>query len=238
MAIDLDLFCFQLSDLEVADWLFEGSIRSLKEEGHLREGVLCASSGIPGPPEDEALAPDLSREARTARRLREMLSRTTYVFAFACLEHLLRQCVQEVFKAEPQRVLAIGDWWRDERLIRQQIVEGWTRERVVAEVVDAAVHNYDNQPFIKVPDYFEKRLDIVWRADWRTDLLAVANKRNAAAHDLAYSAPQREDIETDLRAVLEHGESIARAVAARYHLELRSSVIDEMRHPTTDDDGV
>ena len=48
MGIDLDLFTFQLSDLEVSRWLLSGGIEALKRDGALT-GFIAATSGIPGP---------------------------------------------------------------------------------------------------------------------------------------------------------------------------------------------
>lgn len=74
MPIELDLFHFQLSDLQFSRWFLEGSVGMLKQKGAFR-GFLAASSGIPGPSQEEALDPGARKEARTERRLREMLVR-------------------------------------------------------------------------------------------------------------------------------------------------------------------
>jgi hypothetical protein len=229
MPIDLDLFVFQLSDLAVCRHFLRGAVGALKAKGALR-GFFSASSGVPGSPEEEALDPEERKEARTERRLREMLARTSYVFGWSCLKDLLEQCVREVLQAHPQRVLAVGDWWHDGRLVRKQVVGGWSRDRVLAELVETAARHFRAESFAGVPKYFAKRLEVPWREEWQSDLLRVVNRRNEAAHGLQFREPPNDEVEKDLRAVLEHGEAIARAVAAKHHLECHAPTLDEMRY--------
>lgn len=238
MAIDIDLFHFQLSDLETARVHLVGSVRRLKANGELKGffGLFTASPEIPGPPDEEALEEDARTESRTERRLREMLARMSYVFGVTCLEHLLEQCVREVLQAQPQRVLGIGDWWRDGNLVRRQVVDGWSRDQVIAELVKSAVESFGKQPFTEVRKYFEKRLEVSWTPEWREDLLRIVNLRNRAAHTLDFREPADEEIVADLHTILRHGESIARAVAAKHGLPLRSVTIDKERAELLEED--
>ncbi len=239
MAIDLDLFHFQLSDLATTRLHLDGSVAKLRASGELKGfyGLFTASPEIPGPPEEEALESEARAEARTERRLREMLARMSYVFGVTCLEHLLEECVREVLQAQPQRILDIGDWWRDGNLVRRQVVDGWNREQVIAALIESAVESFKKQPFPEFPKYFEKRLEVPWAPKWREDLLLIVDTRNRAAHTLGFSGPPAEDLAADLDTLLAHGESIARAVAAKHGLPLRSANIDRERAELLEDEG-
>ncbi len=239
MAIDIDLFHFQLRDLETTRLHLEGSVRRLKVSGELKGfcGLFTATPEILGPPEENALEPEARTEARTERRLREMLARMSYVFGIACLDHLLEGCVRGVFQAQPQRVLDIGDWWwRDGDLVRRQVVEGWSRDQVIAKLVESAVQNFGKQPFPEIPKYFEKRLDVPWAREWREDLLRIVETRNRAAHALDFREPAADELTADVDTILRHGEAIARAVAAKHGLPLRSATIDKERSECLEDD--
>lgn len=228
MAVNLDLFHFQLSDLAVSRYWLSFGIKVIKERGAFR-GFLVASSGIPGPPEEEGLGRKARGEARTERRVREMLLRLSYVFGWSCLEDLLLSCVREVLSAQPQRILDIGNWWRDGDLVRKQVLEGWSREQVVAELVRLAVENFEKQPFPEVPRYFKKRLEVAWQARWEQSLMAIAKRRNSAAHEVSFGSYTDDFVEKDLRQILECGEAIARACAKRHGVSLISETVDGIR---------
>lgn len=230
MAVNLDLFYFQLSDLTISRYWLSAGVRAVKERDAFK-GMLVASSGIPGPDDEEALHGKARAEARTERRIREMLVRVSYVFAWACLEDLLESCVREVLVAEPQRVLGIGDWWRDGSLVRRQVLDGWSRDQMIEELIRRAVDNYRRQPFPDVPRYFAKRLDVPWDREWEERLLTVCRRRNSAAHDLSFTSCHDDLIEKELRWVLDCGEAIARACASKPGVSLMSETVDELRAP-------
>lgn len=110
---------------------------------------------------------------------------------------------------------------------------------MIVELVDSAVQNFRHQSFTDVPKYFAKRLEVAWPQQWQDDLLRVVERRNSAAHSLEFAQPSPDEVSADLKAILEHGESIARAVAGKHGLQCHSPTMDEVRYgPFDDQEGV
>lgn len=222
----MDLFFSQMSDLDAGLFVFEANVYRLKKLKALG-GFVSASSGIPGPPEEEALEPKARKAARTERRLRELLARMAYVFGWSCLEELLAECVRETLLAHPQRALETGETFKDGKLVRNLVVDGWTRDRVIQHLVDSAVSSFRRKSLGEMADYFERRLDVTWRPKWKGDLLRIVARRNEAAHSLRFTSPSADDISADLKAILRHGAAIARKVSAAHQIPYKRGILDK-----------
>src|SRR6266496_1662061 len=131
--------------------------------------------------------------------------------------------IRELLHARSQRKLDKDGMRREANKSRRQVVDGWNGEQVIAALIESAVESFKKQPFPEFPKYFEKRLEVPWAPKWREDLLLIVDTRNRAAHTLGFSGPPAEDLAADLDTLLAHGESIARAVAAKHGLPLRSA---------------